>query len=156
MNEIKLYIEFHWGKRRPNLNYFLNGKEIFFSSFEVVEQHLNQENVIITFPAEFQNNNHLEVVMSDKVDNDLIITDSEFIDHWVKIRQLELDQIKLDFLMYLKCCFTHSMSKEWLDNMTAQGHEILPCYPTGTDMRLNGTWEINFESPVWEWYVRSY
>jgi hypothetical protein len=156
MNEIKLYIEFHWGKRRPNLNYFLNGQELTVSSLEVVETRLNQENIVLTLHSDFQHQNLFEIKMSDKTDNDLVMNGDGFIDHWVKIRQLELDQIKLDYLMYRACSFSHSMSDEWIANMASQGHEILPCYPTGTDMRLNGTWSINFDLPIWEWCVRSY
>lgn len=156
MNEIKLCIEFHWGKRRPNLKYFLNNQELTVTSLEVVETHPNQENIVITLNSDFQKQNLFEIKMIDKTDDDLAMQDTGFIDHWVKIRQLELDQIKLDFLMYRACSFRHSMSDEWVANMAAQGHEIQPCYPSGTDIRLNGTWSINFDLPIWEWCVRTY
>lgn len=155
MNEIKLYIEFHWGKRRPNLNYFLNGKEILPLNISVVEKKQHQENILVLLSADFQQENLFEIKMSDKTDQDIVFTPDNHIDHWAKVRQIELDQIKLDALMYRICKFSHSMSQDWVKNMSEQGHDILPCYPGGTDIRLNGTWSINFELPVWEWNTRN-
>jgi hypothetical protein len=40
--------------------------------------------------------------------------------------------------------------------MRQQGHDIQPLYHGGTDVRLNGTWTLTFDTPVWQWYVKNY
>jgi hypothetical protein len=45
------------------------------------------------------------------------------------------------------------MSDEWVQQNTLNGYVIEKEYPHGTDIRLNGTWTINFTTPVWQWCV---
>lgn len=156
MSNVKLYIEFHWAKRRPNLKYFLNKTEITPQSITVIENFPYRENIVVDLICNIDKNNLLEVSMSDKVDDDLLfVNNSEFIDHWVKIRNVEIDNIKLNTVMYRCCKFVHNMSPDWLNKMSRQGYNILDVYESGTDIRLNGTWYLNFDTPIWEWCTKN-
>jgi hypothetical protein len=156
MHEIKLYIEFHWGKRRPKLNYLLNNKILTPSQITTVQKLKYQENSIITLNAELLKDNNFKLIMSDKTDDDIIFNTDEYVDHWIKIREFEINDIKFDVVMYKTCSFTHSMPDKWVEEMKLQGFDILPYYKSGTDIRLNGTWNIDFSLPVWEWCVNNY
>jgi len=151
MSDIKLYIEFHWGKRRPNIELVVNQQILNPIDTVITRYNTCQENAILTYHSDLLKHNKLEIVMSDKTDNDLIHTETESIDHWVKIRELEVDGIKFETCLYNACNYRHSMSAEWVNKMIAQGYVIEKEYPRGTDMRLNGTWSIQFDTPIWQW-----
>lgn len=156
MTEIKLYIEFHWGKRRPSIELLVNNQILNPIDTVVTRCHPYQENAIITYHVKLMDNNKLDIIMSDKTDADLIQVNDEYIDHWVKIRELEVDGIKFETCLYNACSYQHSMSDEWVKTMLDQGYVIEKEYAHGTDMRLNGIWSINFSAPIWQWCVERY
>ena len=156
MNQVISYIEFYSGKRRPNIDCYLNNQLIapVFITVDRVSDY--QENIISTFDVKLIPHNIFQIVMRDKMDQDLVDIDSGFIDHWVKIREFEVDGIKFETSMYNACKFEHHMPDEWVERMKSQGYNIDKCYPNSTDIRLNGTWTINFNTPIWEWCVQRY
>jgi len=156
MSEIKLYIEFHWGQRRPNINLLINDQTVDPTSIAINRLNQYQENAIITYQSQLLKYNRLEIVMTDKQDQDLLQVDGKYIDHWVKIRELEVDNIKFETCLYNACTYQHSMSDEWVQQQFQNGHVIEKEYPHGTDIRLNGTWTINFTTPVWQWCVERF
>lgn len=153
MSEIKLYIEFHWGRRRPNINLLVNDQVLDPIDLAITPASQYQENAIITYQSELLENNRLDIVMADKQDQDLLQVDGKYIDHWVKIRELEVDGIKFETALYNACTYQHHMSDKWVQQNALNGYVIEKEYPHGTDIRLNGTWTINFTTPVWQWCV---
>jgi hypothetical protein len=90
--------------------------------------------------------------MRDKTDNDIVEIDGEYIEHWVKIREIEIDNIKFETALYNSDPeFQHSMSQEWVSQMHDQGYEIQEKYHHCTELRLNGTWTLKFDLPIWQW-----
>jgi hypothetical protein len=155
---IKLYLELHWGKRRPNLLYKLNG--IILNPVDetfVTARHNFTECVVVTLNGRTAKNNLLEIVQYDKTDNDIGVINNEFVDHWIKIRNICVDGVYFETALFNQTAqFNHSMSDSWVNRMHAQGHCIEKCYKPGTDIRLNGTWQTEFTMPIWEWCVKNY
>lgn len=156
MVEIKLFIELYWGKRRPNFDLLLNNQILTPTSTSITQYNTYQENAVITYQSNLLKNNKLELIMNDKQDQDLIQINNEYIDHWIKIRELEVDGIKFETCLYNACKFCHSMSDEWVDQMTQQGYNIQKEYVQGTEMHLNGVWSIQFDTPIWQWCAERY
>jgi hypothetical protein len=92
--------------------------------------------------------------MKDKTDSDLIITDEKTIDHYIVIREIEIDGIRLESILHECCKFEHAMSPEWVSHMQSRGYDIQPIYENSLHMRLNGTWSMTFQSPIWLWHTR--
>jgi len=158
MHKIIVYIELHWGLRRPNLEFYLNGQQLIPVDCNMVETIKFQENVEFHLTAESlaAKDNVFQIIMRDKTDNDTVTVDGESIDHWVKIRELEIDDIKFQMSLYNASKFEHSMPEDWVSNMAQQGYQIEPCYMRAADIRLNGTWTITFDTPIWQWWCENY
>ena len=156
MTVLHFYIEYHWGRRRPNLEFYVNGQQIFPRSVWCDRVSLYQENMILETTCKLLDHNQLQVVMKDKTDHDLVFEDSGMIDHWAKIQEVEIDGILSQTALYFCSNFQHSMSPAWIETMHQQGYVIESVYAGGTDIRLNGTWTMEFTTPVWEWYINNY
>jgi hypothetical protein len=151
ISTIKIFVDFFYGKRRPNLKYFVNGKEYPATTIWQQKTSETQEHAIIEISAEFKEKNFVEIKMTDKTDDDLIIINDQVIDHFVEIKNLEIDEIRLDHLLYRIGEFRHCMSPDWIEMMAARGVVIDPVYEKSTQIRLNGTWSMEFQLPVWKW-----
>jgi hypothetical protein len=157
MSSLKIFIEYHFGRRKPNLKYYFNNEIIDPQNEMIAEEHKNQQNSILSFDVDLLKYNTLKIYMQDKTDNDLVfLNDKQFIDHWCKIREIEVDGIKFETALLNCCNFRHTMSKQWLEDMHSKGHEILPFYDRCNEMRLNGEFTINFFSPVWQFQIENY
>jgi len=157
MSVLKIFIEYHFWKRKPNLKFYFNNEIINPQNEFTAEKHDTQMNNILSFDVNLLRDNRLKIVMQDKTDNDLLISnDGTFIDHWCKIREIEVDNIKFETALLNCCNFQHQMSKEWLKDMEKKGHEILPFYDRCNDIRLNGEFNISFFSPIWKFQVENY
>lgn len=153
---LRFYIEYHWGRRRPNLEFYMNNQQLSPQLVWCDQVSPYQENIILETTCELAEHNQLQVVMRDKTDHDLVFEDSGMIDHWAKIQEVEIDGILAQTALYFCSNFRHAMSSDWVEHMRQQGHDIQPWYHGGTDIRLNGTWTLTFDTPVWEWYVKNY
>jgi hypothetical protein len=154
MQDILVYVELHWGKRRPVLEFILNEQQVIPVGVDLNRADTYQENAIYHLRAPLLDRNNFKIIMSDKVDDDQLITDTgEMVHHWVKIRDISIDEINFELCLYRASNFTHTMSEEWVNNLKKQGFDIQPNYPHGTELRLNGVWDINFNTPIWQWCV---
>ena len=156
MNKILLYVEYHWGKRRPVIEFELNHNKVYPVNETVFHVGANtggtQENSIIEFDLELAMQNIFSIHMRDKTDNDIVEINGQYIEHWVKIREMEIDNIKFKTALYNSGPeFRHSMSQEWVSRMRDQGYEIQEKYHRCTEIRLNGTWISKFNLPIWQW-----
>jgi len=157
MSSLKIFVEYYFGRRKPNLKFYFNDEIINLQNELIAEKLEHQQNSILSFDVDLLRDNRLKIVMEDKNDNDLVIfNDGTFIDHWCKIREIEVDNIKFETALLNCCNFRHSMSKEWIDDMEKKGHKILPFYDRCNDIRLNGEFNICFFSPIWQFQVENY
>ena len=108
-----------------------------------------------TFDVVLDNENILKITMNDKNDHDLLYIDNDCIDHYSKVREFEIDGIKAEQALHKCSTFTHSMSDEWVRHMKTRGIEILSVYENGTEIRLNGTMELTFSIPFWQWQIEN-
>lgn len=153
MSKIIIFADFFYGKRRPALHYFLNHRE--YPAYFIWNKKINdnQEHAIIQLDVELEMNNILKIKMLDKTDDDLIINGTQIVDHFVAIRNLEIDEIRLDHVLYKVGQFEHCMPEDWVSMMAEKNIKIDPIYKCCTEFRLNGTYSMNFSLPVWKWCV---
>lgn len=154
---IKFFVEYHFGRREPQLEFWLNSQQLHTHCEwqQTVNDH--HVNVILTAECELLEQNCLEIWQRDKTDADLVQIDQQWIDHWCKVQEIEIDGILCQTALYRCSEFEHAMSEDWVTNMAQQGHHIPSIYrPGGTDIRLNGCCRMHFSTPVWQWYVTNY
>lgn len=129
MSVIKLFAEFHSGRRRPNLEIYLNNDLLQHTEEYCCRANDYQENIILSIPCVFKDHNKLAVVMKDKTDSDLVMKDDTIIDHLVIIREVEIDGIPLETVLNHCCSFRHSMPDSWVEHMRSRGVCATACGP---------------------------
>ncbi len=153
-DSIRIFSEFHSGKRWPCVSYRLNGQPVSPSTETQQQVDDHTQHRITEFKVKFDRKNLLEVIQSDKTDHDLLATKDGYVDHYVKICDVEIDGIMMEGVLYKDICdFRHSMPVSWVESMKDKGILIAESYPNSTELRLNGVWSIAFETPVWQWHV---
>lgn len=147
MHLIEFFIESHWEIERPNLNFFLNQTHL-TNGHRVLYEKVNRdsEKLIYKFlTSEISEKNEIIVNLSGKTHE----LTTEQCDHWVEIKNIAIDGIYADWLIYTDTKFIHTMPSDWVDDIKSQGIEILDEYSPGTEMRLNGNMFFYFDSPFW-------
>lgn len=147
MHLIEFFIESHWAVERPNLKFFLNENYLTNGHCILYEKPTGTfEKMIYKFLiSELDQKNEIRINLSDKTHE----LTTKHCDHWAEIKNIAIDGVYADWLIYTNTKFVHAMSQEWVDNMKSQGIEILNEYSPGTEMRLNGNTYFNFENPFW-------
>jgi len=146
MHIIECYIESHWAVQRPDLSFRLNGNDVEVFNVQYAKKEDFVEKSVFKFAVkELTSTNRLEIVLQNKT-NDLITEQS---DHWVDIKNIFLDGIGADWLLYKHTYFRHSMSKSWVAEMKKNGYDIQKEYRPGTEIKLNGVFGFEFYSPFW-------
>ena len=143
MHSIEVFIESHWAVKRPELIFKLNEKEI-HGSAKIVDQFEFQENIIHRFEiTNFNDQNTLEIELVNKT-HDMVTEQS---DHWIEIKNINVDQVAADWLLFEHTKFKHKMSDQWVLDMKTLGLDIEPEYCPGTQIRLNGIFTFEFHNP---------
>jgi hypothetical protein len=152
---LKLYIESFFGVREPVFQVFLNDTLLSADRIDVIDRTEFTKKEIIHYRTEFKEDiNILKLVQLDKTDNDLRLIDGNFIDHYIKIREVEIDDIKLETALYFaNSTFTHFQSDSWVADMASKGFTIDKVMYNQTDIRLNGEWILKFSLPIWKWVI---
>lgn len=87
--------------------------------------------------------------MNDKQDLDNIDPVSgQYVDHFISIKQIRIEDIDADAVLYTQSYVEHTMPAEWVAKMRQAGHDILPRYP-GTDLHINARMTFEFSLPFW-------
>jgi len=158
MSFIEIYAEFYYGKRLPTVEYFLNKKKLEPIESLLVKSFTFKDNYKIKLEVDIKQENLFEIKMMDKTDDDMLYDDknSTWVDHYVQIKEMAIDNITFETAIYHCCAFKHSMSDEWVANIkNNQNVEILPHLKGCTEIRLNGIWHINFTKPIWKWQIEN-
>jgi hypothetical protein len=147
MHIVEFFIENHWEIERPNLKFFMNQNRLVNGHRILLERtNANFDKTIYKFIVpEFLEKNEIIINLSDKRDE--LITDE--CDHWVDVKNISIDGVYADWLLYTKTKFNHSMSTKWVNDMKIKGIEIPESFVPGTEIRLNGNMYFNFEHPFW-------
>lgn len=145
--QIDIYCELNWAVERPVLDFTLNG-DVLAHEMQIVDTLPNQERVMFTMQSnpKYDEKNFLEITFSEKTD-DKVTADC---DHWVSVKDIAIDGVRSNWLLFKNTTFEHSMPAEWVENMINQGYDIQPEYSPGTDLRLNGTCKFWFTLPYWQ------
>jgi hypothetical protein len=151
MNNIKLYVEFYGPVRRPVIDVKINNRLLCEtdSVFNRVSEY--QENAVLSYSTTLESNNLLQVIMSDKTNADMRQLNDQLIDHRIVIREIDVDGIKFNNSLQNSCMFVHNMPDDWVSAMKQQGYPIEKIIKKTTDIAMNGTWSINFSTPIWLW-----
>lgn len=147
MHDIKIFAELYWAVERPRVTFRLND-QLISADLTIVDHQPNCEKVFysLSWVRPLPGTNVLEIEMSGKTDH-MITPDS---DHWISIKDIEIDGVRADSSLHDHTVFRHKMSAEWIAHMATQGHTIVPEYTPGTDIRLNGTCHYKFHNPLWQ------
>jgi hypothetical protein len=157
MTTLRFFVEYHSAQRRPVLEFWLNGQQLTVQIEQEHQVNQYQTNAVVKVTGELLDRNIIEIWQRDKTDHDMVQHNGEWIDHWCKVQEIEIDGIACQTALYLCSEFEHAMSTEWVARMQSQGHAIEKIYrPGGTDIRLNGCCRLHFTTPVWQWYITNY
>jgi len=151
---VKFYLTLHYGRRRPTFKIMCNDVEV-----QVVEtqiEHIaNKEKIILEFEFPITSNptQTITFIHYGKTDDDLVIENNQvLIDHYIKIEEVELDDIQLGNNLLYSTVFYHAMPDIWVKDMLELGIKIDPSYAPGTELKLNGRTELSFKTPIWMWW----
>ena len=149
---VKLYVERFYGVRVPVFDVYINDVLVNPIKVDVVSKTNRNRKEVLYFQVDLQKQNQLQIKQIDKTDNDLLFVDESFIDHYIKIREIEIDDIKLETALYFgNSKFIHLMTDGWVQDMASKGFVIDPVMYNQTDIRLNGVWTLQFNLPIWKW-----
>jgi hypothetical protein len=149
----KLYIESFFGLREPVFEVYVNDNLLLAEHVDLVELTKHGKKEIYSFITWFnETSNIIKIRQIDKTDRDLFFVGDTFIDHYIKIREIEIDNIKFETALYFSnSTFCHYQSDEWVSDMALKGYKIEKLIHNQTDIRLNGEWCLEFSFPVWKW-----
>jgi len=137
------------------LSFRMNGIGIYPNNIQDVSIQKQKINSIYHFELDCLEQNTLQVIMTDKNNDDLLYEKNSFVDHYVKIREFEVDNIKAQKALHRCSKFTHTMDDSWVQMMRDKGIYILPVYERSPDLRLNGVMELRFNMPFWQWQIEN-
>ena len=149
MSDITLLIEAQGARRLPEFVIEVNGQQYQYET-TILTTHGPCRHLECTISMVILNSfNRMCVIMNDKQDQDNIdpVT-GKYVDHYISIKQVRIDDIDADAVLFKQSHVEHSMPDDWVENMRRAGHEILPRYP-GNDMHLNGCMTFEFKTPFW-------
>ncbi len=152
---IKIFAEFHGAKRCPCIRYRLNEIDIAPSEITEIDSTPYLRRMVLTFDCQIPSgSNRLCLIQEDKTDDDLMMIDDHTIDHFVEIKELQLDGVNLESVLFqANPIFEHHMPQSWVDMMTQRGYDIPKIFKRTTQLRLNGVWTIEFQQPIWKWHA---
>lgn len=147
MHLVEFFIESHWEIERPILKFYLNQVQLTNGHCVLYEKTNNtSEKLIYKFIVpSFQKENKIVINLSGKTD--AVVTKD--CDHWIEVKNISIDGVYADWLIYTNTKFVHTMPKQWVNEMKNQHIDILDEYCPGTEMRLNGNTTFVFENPFW-------
>lgn len=137
---IELYLERHYKTTPPRFEIDINGQA---KTCHLIDQnptsHGDRLKVGID-GTEVREQNSLHVFFTNKDHQD---------DNWIEIKNVVINGIGLDWLLYQCTEFRHDMPAEWLDHMRQKNIYILEIYRPGTVLRLAGKTTIRWSEPLW-------
>ena len=143
--QIKLTLSSEWFRLPPHVKVWLDDELI--EDFEIVERKSKGESKVLEFTRPLvEGTHHIKVQYLDKEIPDTKVADDGTIldDHLVNIDEIEIDEIELGYLTYSKGEFFPDNTKR--PELPNRITEII-------NLGYNGTWQIEFESPTYIWFL---
>lgn len=148
LSEILIFADLVSAVRMPRVMITLNGVAVDHST-QIIESNDFTWSVVWKISGLLDNHNRLQVSMHDKIDQDNRIVSGKLIHHTITIKQIRIDDIDADWLLFERSVFRHNMPETWIKNMSEQGYHIQPEYNPGTDININGSMTFDFKNPFW-------
>lgn len=149
-HDIEILADAQSAVREPQLDFKLNGVPIKFDRHILLHQANHFRIRYQAAGLALLDHNVLEILQHDKTDRDN--TDpltGNFVDHYISIRQIIVDDIDADLMMLTNTEFRHSMPASWVKDMWTKGFEIASVYRPGSELHLNGVMTFEFDLPFW-------
>lgn len=128
----------HWEDRYPGARVRIDN--------EVIHEGLIVEPTEVIWSGNLDEGNHaISIELYNKNDGDTVTDDDENIinDVILNIDNIELDQVSLDTLLWTKSVYT--------PNDTSITEPVTGCVNLG----WNGTWKLEFSTPVYLWLLEN-
>jgi len=126
-----------------SLEFFLNSKKLHFVC-KISDHESPNSKVIYQMSGD-------EIYDSEKTHLFDIKFSKNSDDHagWIEIKEIKIDDIPAEWLIYRDGFFKHSMPRTWIEEMKENNVEILDQYCPGTELRINGQFSYKFQLPMW-------
>ena len=145
MHKIELLLELQGPVRTPVYSLKLNDVEMTYEQSILASYGPLQRARAWFALSHLEDHNILKLIMRDKQDHD----NRPGTDHMITVRQISIDGVDADFVLFHHTYFEHSMPAAWVEHMRSQGHQIESCYRPGTEIRLNGAMTFEFAREFW-------
>ena len=150
--EFKITLDSVWHNEPPKFQVLLNGELI--ESGVVTEREENNEEHVISFSKELIEGDHtLQIRLLDKQNHHTKIDESGNIlaDQLINIKQIEIDEIELDYLFYSLGKYHKQMN----DNAEFPFYEAEALPDSYKNLGWNGEWRLHFTVPTYMWFLEN-
>ena len=150
--EFKITLDSVWHNEPPKFQVLLNGELI--ESGVVTEREENNEEHVISFSKELVEGDHtIQIRLVDKQNRHTKIDESGNIlaDQLINIKQIEIDEIELDYLFYSLGKYHKQMN----DNVDYPLYEAESLPDSYKNLGWNGEWRLHFSVPTYMWFLEN-
>lgn len=150
--EFKIILDSVWHNEPPKYQVLLDGEII--ENGTVVEKEENNEEKVISFSRVLLEGEHiLQIRLLDKQNHHTKIDENNNIiaDQLLNIKQIEIDEIELDYLFYQLGKYHKQMN----DNIDFPFYEAEPLPESYKNLGYNGEWRLNFTVPTYMWFLEN-
>ncbi|NDB57862.1 hypothetical protein EB001_05400 [bacterium] len=147
--EFKVILDSVWHNEPPKYQVLLDGELIEFG--EVVEKEESGDEKVITFSKDLIEGDHvLQIRLVDKQNRHTPVDENGNIlaDQLLNIKQIEIDEIELDYLFY-------QLGKYHKQTATEFVYEEEPLPESYKNLGWNGEWRLNFTVPTYIWFLEN-
>ena len=148
--EFKIVLDSNWHNEPPKYEILLNDEVIEYG--EVTEKESNDEEKVITFTRDLNEGEHvLKIRLLDKKSKHTMVDENGNIlaDQLLNIKQIEIDEIELDYLFYSIGKYHKQTSAKPLtfdDNPLPESYK---------NLGYNGEWRLTFNVPTYMWFLEN-
>lgn len=150
--EFKITLNSVWHNEPPKFAVLLDGEII--ENGVVTKREENNEEQVISFSKELIEGDHtIAIRLLDKQNHHTPVDANGKIlaDQLLNIKQIEIDEIELDYLFYSLGKYHKQMN----DNMEYPVYEAEPLPDSYKNLGWNGEWRLHFTVPTYIWFLEN-
>jgi len=150
--EFKIELDANWHDEPPSYEILIDDNFVEYGT--VTEKQENGEEKVITFSDDLEEGEHvLKIRLLKKTDRQTLVDDDGKIlkDQLLNIKQIEIDEIELDFLYYQLGQFHKQIGKEGDAPIFAPDPETEKYINLG----WNGEYRLKFSVPTYMWFLEN-
>lgn len=144
---IRVFLELHYHTLMPDLKFEVNAQPVETKSLLVSRDPQGFDKRIYDINHPLHDTNRLCIIMHDKPD---LSIDQIMTQHFVIVRQIEIDGIRLDQVIH-HCGSRMTLDLAWWRSSRARGQDLNPVSSNNLHIHGNGVWELEFTRPIWQW-----